>query len=110
MYPRNVSHPSALLDTKAPFVSTYKRHEVVNKNQDIADDGKVEPKSSIGESRIRQLKVQNHAAGGNQVGKNEATEEDERVLRDPVPRRMADAEEYRLHISTGLVNIPFSNV
>lgn len=98
MCPRYVSHPSALFGTEALIVSTYKRDEVVHKNQDKADDRKVEKKSVVGERRIRQLVVQNHATGGNQIRENEAAEEDESVLRDAVPRRMAGTEKYRLHV------------
>jgi hypothetical protein len=97
MCPTNVSHPP-LLSGKAPFVSTYKSDEMIYKNQHKANNGKVEPKSIVGQSRIRRLKVQNHNAGGNQVRENETAEEDESVLRDAVPWRMTGAKENRLQV------------
>lgn len=78
-------------------IETHKGDEVVEEHHDEADDGKVEQVSPVGEFRLfAELVVGDHDAGGHDEGENNASKDDENVLGNETPWRMAGSQESRL--------------
>lgn len=70
---------------------------MVDKREEEADNGKVEENAPVGVVRVeRQLVVASHDGRGNQIRQYDATEDDEDVLGDEPPRRVAGPKKRRL--------------
>jgi hypothetical protein len=70
---------------------------VVEEDQDKADDGKVEQVSPISPLRLQaKLVVNPHGTSSHKIRQRAASEDDEDILRDEVPRGVAGSKESRL--------------
>jgi hypothetical protein len=73
---------------------THKGDDVVKKRQPETVDGKIKDVSPVRVVRfLPELVVCNHDAGCDEVRKDAASEDDQDILGDPSPRRVAGAEE-----------------
>jgi hypothetical protein len=73
---------------------THKGDQLVEKGKEEADVGKVEHNPPVGEvARFVDLVVEDHDAHGKQSCQSQASEDDENVLGNEPPGRMACAEE-----------------
>lgn len=76
---------------------TYKCDQVVEEDQGKADDGKIEQVSPVSPLRLQtKLVIDSHDTSSHKVRQRAASENDEDILRDEAPWRVAGSEESRL--------------
>lgn len=79
---------------------THKGNQIVNEDQGKADNGKIKDMSPVGEVRLlTELVLGEHDAGRGKVSQHYTTKNDQDILGNPSPWRVACAQKGRLCVS-----------